>query len=499
MDPEDGIDRNNTTAGSGGALPPPSFAPPAAPGSVPVAVPVAGPTTVGPASVGPASVDVDTGRRRRRWLLPTVAVVVVAALGVGAWLIVAGDDDEDADPASGRPAVLVRLDGDRVEVYDDDGETVTDTLDLDVGAFLTPIGGGFMADLDRLDEGTLVLVDPAAGTVEDYRVPENTDGVTPFGPDLVLAWGSELDVEPQVVNLLTRDAEDVSDLVDLDSRWTRPFVESEGDAARLLSLDAETTTTAILQSSGVDDAWLLEGAALDLHDGTALSVSGSKDDGFEIGLVTADGPIGKAADADGFPLGGLITGSSAALVVDADGTLLRLDADGGSLDDDRDLEIGEASFAAAVGVDRLVAGGDGGTVLLDATGTELARWPAGADGDLRVVGGGSGCIVLSSEDAPGPGSLLVDLETGDELVELTGMGFPRGDGCSFVALGSGADQVVVDGAEVDLGDVRIRSVDPVGGRVMLSDVTGDEPTSTLVDLEGNVIAELGEGIWILVP
>lgn len=484
-----------STPAPGAPLPPPT------PPTPPTPTTVASSTAPSPELPDPP----ETASRRRRLPLVLGGAVVLAVAVVVLVVVVLGDDDggDGSDgPAAAGPAALVLVDDAGVEVYDADGETVTATLDIGEGGFPTPIGGGLLVDQDRLDDGTLLVVDVAAGTVEDYRVPEGTSAVMPLGADLMVTWGSQLDVDPQVVDLATRDSDDVSELVDLDSKWSQPFADNDGDAVRLVSLDADELSTAILRSSGAADAWLVDGAVLDIHAGKALSVERTGDDAFELAMVTPEGDEGDRAEIDEYPVGGLITGASAALVVDTSGALLRFDADGGAVDRERDLDLGEISYAGSVGVDRLLVGGDGGTVLLDAEGTELGRWEAGADGARNWIAGGSRCMLLSNESgSPGPGAILVDLETGEDLVELTGTAFPRGDGCSFVASSADGDQVVVDGEEIDLGggEVRVRAVDPVGGRALLVDTSGDDAVLTLVDLDGTVIKELGEGIWILVP
>lgn len=479
---------DESTSGAGASLPPPTFAPPGA---------AAAPPLGGPADSG---VQAGPPARSRRWILP-VALVVVAAVAVGLVLVLTGGDDEDAE-GDRVPATLLRLDDGRIEVYDESGEERGESYDLSDGGFPQILGGGQVVDGRAIEDGELRVVDVVTGTTEEFDVGADVDLVMRLGEQMYVAVSAgSTSGDAIVADARTGDADGVADVFDLDVRgWAPPVGHPEVGVVTLFAITetAAELTTAVVPDSGLDDAWLVSGRMFDIE-AADLAFAGDYDDGTSTLRFTGpDGDVGEEAEVDGLVVGGLAVAAEAGLVVVDDGSLLRFDAGSGEVEELRSLDLGEIEQAYPLGADRLLVRGEDATALLDDEGEELGRWDGDADGAPVLASVGTRCVSLMppSAGATDAGGVLVDLGSGETLAELDGRVFTTSaDGCSFVVITLDADQVVVDGAEVDLGAERVMGIDPVGQRALIR----ADDAFALVDLDGEVIAELDDGIWLLVP
>ncbi len=474
-------------------LPPPPFAPP------PTAQ--AGPEA--PDEIAHGVTEPAQGRRRPAWVAPVMLVVVLVVIGVGlaVWAVLVNDDGESA---ADRPATLVRVDTDRDEllVHDDTGEELLATLDLSDGGAPAPTGDGRLYDATALENGELRVYDLAAGTMEEYRVQADAGWVTPLGDHLLVIGTSSTIGDLDVVDTATGDVDGLADSLDLETSWSLPTFDLDAGAMSAFAIDLDVPTRAVVPASGLDDAWTFEGSLLDLWAADLAVASTPSGDGTtELSFVGPGGVLGQPVELEGVAIAGVAISDGAAMVVDADGRLVRADAANGTLDDLADLDVGTVRQAFPIR-DRLLVLGEEATVLVDPAGNVLGRWDADELDEPWIATIGTHCLsLLPADGVTEGGGILVDLATGDELVDLDGRPIgAAGDGCSFIVFGPEADQVVVNGDEVDLGVDRVDSVDPVGERVLVHDrdEETDEITYRLLDLEGAVVAELDDRIWLLV-
>ena len=472
-------------------------------------VPVPPPSALAPPGP-PAAPAGDPGGaarpRRRRVAITIVVLVALVAIGVAVWSLTSGDDDGGGS-ATEAPASLVRIDTDASEllVYDELGEELQATLELSDGGFPRPLEDGRVFDGEALDAGELRVYDVAAASeasVEEYRLDEPGGFVFPVGEQLLVVGPVSGLGEVQVVDTATGDVDGLAAALGLETRWSIPVVDVEAGALLALGIDLDDPTWAVLPASGIGDAWTIAGRPLDLGGGDRAVVAfPDGTDATELSMVGPEGRIGDAAELDGVVTGGLVVGDERALVVDLDGRLHEFDGGAGSIDELDDLDVGEVQRVQPLAADRLLVVGLDASVLLDGEGAVLARWGADEIDQPVVDQRGSRCVSLRPADAGAvdAGGVLVDLSTGATLVDLEGRPVgPAGDGCSFIVFGVDADQVVIAGEEVPLdeGD-RASGVDPARGRVLVRSGDGGR-AYRLIDLEGETVADLGDGPWILV-
>jgi len=453
-----------------------------------------------PEAAAPMPPPTGAAERGRRSRLVPVLIVVIAALAataLGVWSLAISKDEETV--TANRPATLVQVDPERGEllVHDDLGTEVTATFELSDGGFPTALGDGRLYDVSALEAGELRLYDVAAGTSDEFRVSEGAGFAVPLGDHLVVVGATTGLGDLEIVDTSTGDVDGLADALDLETRWSIPLVDAQAGAFAALGVDGEPVR-AIVPATGLDGAWTVDDRVLDLWSGERALVAIGADAPVTLAMVGPDGVVGETAEMDAVVVGGVAIGEEAALVVDLEGSLWTFDAERGTVAETVELDVGEVERVWPLLRDRILVVGRDATVLLDGEGATMGTWKGQQLDVPSAIGPGVHCIALRPSDGGSvdPGGVLVDLGNGAELVTLDGRPLQYGDGCSFIVFGADGDQVVIGGEEIDLGDNgRVAGVDPLGGRVLVID--GDR-RYRLIDTEGETVAELGDGPWILV-
>jgi len=360
---------------------------------------------------------------------PLVAAIVVAVLllaGIGVFIATRSDDEKSSTATS---STLVRFnhDEEQLEVLDASGDVVDsfDVPDASEADFVSGLRGRVV--FDASSNGEVVVMKVADGSVDRFDVPAE------------LTLNRVLNADSTNLVLQSPAGGDVV-VIDLESGDTTSALEEVGDGdskffpgrrfesgSTYSDVGGKTTQTLVVPNVG-SDVWAVPGFVAALDGERVLTVE-PDDDAATVSIYERDKKVG-SVDVDGSVLGGLLTGDETAIVVTAEGDIVKVDV--GSEDA---TDVGTLADpirgSIVLRADRLLVVGDGtSSYLLDAAGKTLAEFEPVDDGDgdpQSVELGPSGfrpgaqCFAIQpgSEPRPDGGDVtLRDLDTGDVLTEL---------------------------------------------------------------------------------
>lgn len=416
----------------------------------------------------PAAEDViyREGRRRPRWVPLAGAAAVVVALGVVGVVAFGGDDGSAAQD----PWTLLRADpaSGAVDAVGADGATAT----FDALGTLPGVGTGPTSPVDT----TSSLV----ATVADSGVVTVLDAAT--GEIRTIATGTDLGVPTRAGDVLVAvDTTGASTLVDLRAGTTRPLRDVFGlpsDVALYAASAARDGAVLVIGNGGAGVVLSTAPSMARWFDGTVYDatanrvLAGSVGSDRTMSLYVDDAQVGEPVSVDGRVRARLVDGKDVAVVLQEDGTILRVDfAAGTSTTTGRlpssvlgDLADGELS-AYLVGDERMMVELADGWALVGVDGALVARFtPGGIEpGATRLDPRwfGTECMVMAVGGNVPDRSALVNLDSGEVVIDVAGSAVapPSEDGCSFHTTGT-TQILIVDGAVVDVaGDLLAVSPD----------------------------------------
>lgn len=403
-------------------------------------------------------------------LVSTIAITVLVAVGVFAWTTFRGDSDDDVSPDVG---------WDEVALVDRSTGVVT-TYDTDGGQLGRSSGFGRItavhvhADrlaLVRADE--LVLTD-ASSDDEPTRVaiPAGST-VTPIETETTMHL---LVGRPTGGNLLIVDVHDgsVIDVGDAASptvpKLFAETVQVDADGSRFAVADAANFQT-IVVGEGIDGAVFLADQPVAVGSeliATSQVVSLQAD----ISLVDLE-RRSEAVVPTELPRGGVMVDDEL-VMVSVEGGVFRIGRG------DREAErVGVVPVPSGSTVawalptrlgERIVVGGTGFTAVVDLDGTTVFSTTFTTPSIPVRPHPAWRCLPVGGDS----GHSLVDLDSGEQLADLTGLTITAvsADGCTVVGERTGAFELVTIDGTVALGALRSVALAPDGGSVVWTTTAG---------------------------
>lgn len=378
--------------------------------------------------------------RSKKPLMAVIAVIVLAAAGVGVFLATRSDDKPTKTSAS----TLVRYNHDksRVEVIDENGDVADSfkTPDTSESDFVAGPAGRVV--FDGTSNGEIQVLRISDGNVDRYEVPEELILNRAFIPDsTTLELFSPSGGDVVVIDLESGDMTSARDEVGDDDSIYFPARHFESGST-YNDAGGSRIQTLVVPSVG-SDLWAVPGTVVALDGARSLAID-SDEDAATVGIYTRDEQVG-SVEVDGSVRGGLLTGDTTALVVTTDGDILKVDVSDDA-QTDADTVAGPLRGGVSLSGDRMLVVGDGtASYLVDAAGKTLAELEPVDDDDgnpqsveLGPAGfhPGASCFVAQPGTAPRPdgGEVTIrDLDTGDVLAELDSSGsVADNDGCVVV-------------------------------------------------------------------
>jgi len=394
-------------------------------------------------------------RRSKKPLVATIVVAVLVLAGVGVFIATRSDDDEPSSAVAASALVRVNYDDEQLEVLDTTGDVVDriDIPDVSAANLVTGLPGRVIFDSSR--DGEIVIVNVADGSTETYDVPEGLTLSRTLGPDsahvvLDSVGGGDVVVIDLETGATTSAVEEVADS---DSM----FLLARAFATGTTYNDVGGTAQSLVVPDVGSDLWLVPGFIIYLDGDRSIAVE-PNDDASTVTIDARAKEIG-SVDVDGQVRGGVLTGDDTALVVTAEGDIVKVDVGKGEVSV-VDSFADPITYAIALSADRIFVAGDGSTsYLLDATGKTVAEFEAveDDDGNKREVALGpngarpsSRCFVTQAGPEPGPTAAAValrDQRTGEILAEFDGSAsvLDTPDGCTAVSAFDRAADIALDG------------------------------------------------------
>lgn len=427
----------------------------------------------------------------RRMLVTTVAIMAVVAFAVIGWTVVRGDGDSPGGRTGSwdEIALVDRTSGD-VVVVDGDGEVVRAGDGLGRVTEVHAIGdrtalvGTSQIVLDGNDEQTTIPID-RTDTITPIRTPGTLHLIVgeANGGDVVIvdvATGEQLDVgalaaqaEPQIFADSLMFAETV--------RWS-------ADATSFAVADASSFQTIVVESGSTDVAFFgSQPVALsDEIVATSQTIGGQAD----IELLDYDRDS-KARVPTPIPAGGVMI-DGALLMVGIDGGVYRVED--GATEAERLGQVAVPSGGTVTSVRptfdraRLVVAGTAFQAVIDLEGDTIFTTTFTTPVDPATPLPEWTCLAVGGD---GSYHSLVALETGDQLVDLSGVDVigASADGCTVLVERVGITEVIDADGTVSLGRVRSAALAPDGRTVVRTTTRG---TTEIVRIDDD--HELGDAV-----
>jgi len=427
--------------------------------------------------------------RSKKPLVAAIGVVVLVAAGVGVFIATRSDDKKSS---GAKPSTLVRYnhDEERLEVLDASGDVVDDfdVPDASESTFASGLPGRVVFDSSQ--NGEIVVMKVADGSVDRFDVPDELDLDRAFNPNATnIVLESLVGGDVVVIDLESGDVTSARDeLGDDDAKYLPGRRFDSGSTYNDVGDGDPQTLVVPISGSAL---WVVPGFVVALDGERSLAFEPG-DDATTVSIYTGDEKVG-SVDVDGIAVGGLLTGDKTAVVVTDQGDVVKIDvssekvADAGSLDN-------SVSGAVVLRSDRLLVLGDGtSSFLLDQAGKSLAEFEPidDGDGEPEAIGLGPGgfrpgaqCFATqpgSAARAEGGDVALRDLDTGDVLTELdSSASVIAGDTCVAVTpIDDSADAYFAGKVHEYDGYAQVFTVSPDLSQVVVSGKAG----IALVDVE----------------
>lgn len=403
-------------------------------------------------------------------LVSTVVITALVAAGVFVWSVLRGDDagGDGTDVSWDELALVDRTTG-AVTLFDDDGQQVaerastTRVRDLHAhGDRIAIVGATSISIVDAGEEQPTVVEIPAGSLVEPLATASS----------LHLLVGDEAGG-----NLLIVDVADGS-VIDVGAAAAptvpKLFVETvrvSDDGTAFAVADAANFQTIVVRN-GVDGAVFLADQPVAVGD-ELVATSQVVNLQADVSLVTLERQTEAVVPTE-LPRGGRMIDDEL-VMVSAEGGVFRFGP--GDQEADRIGEVVVPTGSTVTWVapsrsgERLVVGGTGFEAVVDLDGgTVFATTFAGPTEPLRPHPAWR-CLPAGSDDA---GHSLVDLGSGEQLADLTGMSIVdvSADGCTVIGERAGAFQLVSADGTVRLGVLNSVAVAPDGDAVVWTTTTG---------------------------
>jgi hypothetical protein len=273
--------------------------------------------------------------------------------------------------------------------------------------------------------------------------------------------------------------------------------------------DGKDTGAAVLSTTDPSDAWQVAGLVLDVS-GTSSLVVPQADliagAAVRLAVFERDKITERTATLTSVPLGAVLRGDGAALVVAKDGTMQIVSFGSAA---PAPTAAGTLGFIPTkvfrIAADRLFASGDGGSAIVDVFGRIVRSWQPAAAGVVVPFRSGSACGVFQPGYGPlvRPGSdvQLIDLTTGGILATFaTSAVTVSDDGCTAATSFAGAE-ITVAGKKIELVQASastLLALDADGTRAVVRRGTGEQATQALVDLTTAVETPLTAGSYLFI-
>lgn len=421
-------------------------------------------------------------------LVTTIAITALVAGAVFGWRTLRGEPDQ-ADGAGGSWNQILLVDrgtGAVTAVADDD---------LAVVAAQGPPTGRVAAayvERDRLalvqaGQITLTALDDETPTV----IPVEIGAVVvrlPIDDALWLAVGSASGGNVLLVDGLTGTTHDVASLVAPTS--VRVFLETlryDVTGTSFAMADANNFQTVVVHTDA-DPPVAAFFADQPVAVGKNLVVT-SEVVGQQADLALVDPERKELAKVSGeLPVGGLLIDDEVT-VISAEGTIARF-----GKDDTEAERLGTVAVPAGAGIrwvrptadhTRLVVFGDSFQAVVDLDGrTVFTTTFTTAVGEPTIDPGWS-CLPIGGGDSY---HSLIDLSSGEQLADLTGMAVTgtSADGCTVIGTRAGLTEVVAADFTVSLGQTRGATLAPDGNAVVVQTVRGE---TQFVPIENGAVGD----------
>jgi len=432
--------------------------------------------------------------RSKKPLIAALAVIAILGAGVGVF-IATRSDDKDSSAATDSPLVRYNYDDEELEVLDASGDVV-DSFDVPGASddpFVTGWAGRVIFTAASGDEVLAVKV--ADGSVDRFDVPDELSLDRTYiagSTNLVLYSPTGGDVV--VIDLETGDSTSALDeLGDRDSKLTRARQFATGSTYTDVGGDEQQTLVVPIVGS---ELWAVPGFVVVLDGERSLAIA-PDDESTTVSIYERDKDIG-SVKVDGSVRGGVLTGDDSALVVTAEGDIVKIDI-GAEEATVTDTLANPIQSALALTPKRIfVQGDESSSFLLDDAGKTIAEFEPvdDDDGDPQAIvafsfRAGAECFATQAGPEPGPDASAVvirDLDSGDVLTELDSGAVVIGDhGCAAVTPYDSTADVYFDGEvhEFD-GYFNVVTVSPDLTQVVVSGEDG----SALIDVASGDETEL---------
>ncbi len=402
-----------------------------------------------------------------------VGVVVAAIAGIG--IVVGRIIDADDGGASGAPdaaewnAAVVVTD-DEVRLVDPVNGDVTDRYPADEALLANRSVATGSTFLTINTFGRVTELDLADGSIRRFSAPEDSSPVVSTDHASIVLAGPVQGGNVVVVDTVARTTRDIGRLAAIADPLM--FVDEVlvNEPGTHVAVSDASTFQSVLVDVVVGTAVLLAGQVVALdHETVVTAQRAGAEAELEFYDLTGDRRGSVVVPS---PEATLLTDATSALVVAADGTIVRAAAngavdDGGNVGDGSPVEVSGGS--PAFGSERLLVSTADEVVLLDAEGAVVGR----ASGELLSrPGRPSRCAVVGNA-LPSGTALHVDLDDGAVLGEFGGgaVTSASADGCT-VAAADGAI-VVRSGSQVDVERTGgAFTITPDGAAVVVTTSTG---------------------------
>jgi outer membrane protein assembly factor BamB len=430
---------------------------------------------------------------RRRRIATATGIAVAALAGVGGFVLLGGDDDDDRD--AGWNAVLV-LDTTTniVSVVDAAGEN-RETLEVDgePSRLAGPGRGGYVL-IGGSDESSVSALDARTG---ERRTADAGEGEqvqwlrTSNAP--VATIGSAQGGPLRILDAESGDEIDVGEVAGLDDPLILPPTILSTPDGRTVVVTDTTSFQTVLVGFDQEEPVFAPGQVAAVGDAGFVTLQPAGDtaeveffdlDGENLGSVVVPRPRGL-----------LLTGADSALVVTADGRVLRAEAGSDEGEEVTALEPAaddEVTVTPMAEAGRLLVHLGTETAVLDADGEEIARVEGG---ELWSMPSGEPACFATSD---GSRVWLYSAETGALLADTAydGPQLPPGavpsDGCATEVRGESDDATVltadgarpVDGIVVDIAPDGTAAIVRQGDELQL--IPLDDGDAETIALDGTI-------------
>ncbi|MFP5488837.1 MAG: hypothetical protein ACLGHQ_11090 [Acidimicrobiia bacterium] len=406
----------------------------------------------------------------RRMLVTTIGITALVAAGVAAWSVLRGDDGDASSPETewDEIALIDRATG-SVARFDDAGEPIATTA----GSGRVSTVHAHAGRLALVGATTIVLTD---GTEDDepttIEIPRRSI-VTPVetASTMHLLVGSSAGGNLSIVDVADGSVIDVG----AAAAPTVPklFVETvqvAADGSRFAVADAANFQT-IVVGDDIDGAAFLADQPVAVGE-DLIATSQVVNLQADISLVDLERRTEAVVPTE-LPRGGVMVGDDL-VMVSVDGGVFRIGPG------DREAErIGAVTVPAGGAVswaqpswfgERLVVGGAGFAAVVDLDGTNLFSTTFASSTEQLRPRPTWRCLPVGGET----GHSIVDLETGEQLADLTGLAVESlsADGCTVVGDRDGTYELVDRAGRVELGTPRRVALAPDGDAVVWTTTEG---------------------------